>query len=377
MHAPLNPKLRVERRGLGNLQAITAEWHDLVGRALEPNVFYTPEFMLPAARVFGAGAGAMLIWSAAGRLLGLFPSKTKRFPFPQVIGWTHPFAPLGTPLIDRELAVAVIAAWLDHLGSDREMPPILLLPLMPTAGPFASALAAVLEQSGRDHAVFGRHQRALLAPGPERQRYVERVMSSGRRKELRRQRRRLKEIAPVNFVPSHGPADIADALKDFLIIEASGWKGRAGTAAACDSAVCRFLETAVSDLATQGRVRVDRLTLDGRVVAAGITLASGDTAWCWKIAYDEGHSRFSPGVQFMVELTERLLADSTIARVDSCAIGGHPMIDHIWRERLELCDRLIALRPQRASFGFLCALETARRSATAAAKVISNRIRGY
>jgi CelD/BcsL family acetyltransferase involved in cellulose biosynthesis len=376
MHAPLNPVFRIERRGLVTLLEATAAWRDLAARALEPNVFYTPEFALAAAPVFGSGAAATLVWSGAGRLMGLFPSGIERAPFARAVGWTHPFAPLGTPLVDRSEAEAVIAAWLEHLSSDPAVPPLLLLPFVPTAGTFNTALVSVLEQSRRRHAMFGRHQRALLAPGAERERYIERVMSSGRRKELRRQRRRLKEIAPVSFASSQGPADITAALKDFLIIEASGWKGAAGTAAVCDPRICRFMEAAVAALAADGRARVDRLMLDGRIVAAGITLRSGDTGWCWKIAYDEGHSRFSPGVQFMVELTERLLAEPGLVRVDSCATAGHPMIDHIWRERLELCDRLIALRPT-ALFGFFCAMETLRRTAIAAAKALRTRIRGY
>jgi CelD/BcsL family acetyltransferase involved in cellulose biosynthesis len=377
MHAPLSPVLRIERRGLDTLKEITAAWRDLESRTLEPNVFYTPEFMLAASPVFASGVAATLVWSPAGRLMGLFPTRVEHAPFARAVGWTHPFAPLGTPLVDRDDAEQVIMAWLEHLSSEPAMPPHLLMPLVPTTGAFASALGAALDRSRRQHALFGRHQRALLAPGAEREGYIERVISSSRRKELRRQRRRLKEIAPVAFVPSYGPAEVADALQDFLMLEASGWKGRAGTAAACDPAVCRFMKMAVAALAADGRACVDRFMHNGRVVAAAVTLMSGNTGWFWKIAHDEAHSRFSPGVQLVVDLTERLLADLPIARVDSCAAADHPMIDHIWRERLELCDRLIALRPAALPFSLLCSVESARRSAIAMAKAIRNRIRGY
>jgi hypothetical protein len=137
------------------------------------------------------------------------------------------------------------------------------------------------------------------------------------------------------------------------------------------------METVVAALAAEGRARVDRLMLNGRVVAAAITLASGDTAWCWKIAYSEEHSRFSPGVQLMVELTGQLLAQPALTRVDSCATADHPMIDHIWRERLDLGDRLIALRPPAVPFAMLCSIESLRRHAIAVAKAALNRIRGY
>jgi hypothetical protein len=167
MHAPLSPAFRVEWRGLASLQAIADEWRALAARALERNVFYEPAFMLAAAPVFGADAGAVLVRSAAGRLLGLFPARLERWRHGlagTVSGWTHPYAPLGTPLVDRDEAEAVIAAWLEHLARDPSMPSLLLMPLVPEQGPFTAALDAVLARSSRRSAAFGQHRRGLPRP---------------------------------------------------------------------------------------------------------------------------------------------------------------------------------------------------------------------
>ena len=91
---------------------------------------------------------------------------------------------------------------------------------------------------------------------------------------------------------------------------------------------------------------IERILLDGRAIAAAIVLRSGRHAWFWKIAYDESFARFSPGVMMSVVVTDDLLDDLGIVRTDSCATADHPMIDHLWRERLALCDRLVAVRPQ-------------------------------
>src|SRR5262249_36529754 len=157
-------------------------------------------------------------------------------------------------------------------------------------------------------------------------------------KELRRQRRRLAETGAVELVTAREPAGIAAALADFLALEAAGWKGRAGTAAAAHLPVRTFMESALGNLAAEGHAHIDRLIHDGRPLAAAITLQSGATAWFWKIAYDETQARASPGVQIALDLTEALLADPAIARADSCATADHPMIDHLWRERLALAD---------------------------------------
>jgi CelD/BcsL family acetyltransferase involved in cellulose biosynthesis len=378
MHAPLSPAYRVEWRDLTALGDIVAEWRALAARTAESNVFYEPEFLLAAAPVLGAEAGALLVRSATGRLAGLFPARIERWRnlVPALVGWTHPFAPLGTPLVDRDDAEGIIAAWLDHLGRERSLPATLLLPLTAADGAFARALDAVLNQTGRASAAFGRHQRAMLAPGAHRADYIEHAVSAGRRKELRRQRRRLEDIAPVTFATATSPQDIEAALKDFLVLEASGWKGAAGTAIVDSPKVRDFVERAVRALAAEGRARVDRLYLNGTAIAAVITLSSGDTAWCWKIAYSEGVSRASPGVQVALDLTASVLAQPSPAQVDSCATADHPMIDHIWRERLALHDRLIALRPSAVPFTFVCGIEGLRRLAISFAKSIRNRLRG-
>jgi CelD/BcsL family acetyltransferase involved in cellulose biosynthesis len=377
MHAPLRPSFQVEWRGLSTLESYASEWRALAARAIEPNVFYEPAFALAAAPVFGADAGAVLVRSAGGRLAGLFPARIERWRggWSSITGWTHPYAPLGTPLVDRDEPEAVISAWLDHLSRDPAMPAQLLLQFVPEQGAFAKALDAVLARDGRRSAAFGRYERALLAPGAERQGYLERAMSAGKRKDLRRLRRRLEDVAPVTFATTSGTAEIETALKDFLVLEASGWKGLAGTAIVNDPAVKSFVQGAVLALAADGQARIDRLLLNGIAVAAALTLASGDTAWCWKIAYNEGLAQSSPGVQMMCDLTESLLAEPQPQRVDSCASAGHPMIDHVWRERLVLSDRLIALRPSVVPFALACGVETLRRSALTAAKAARDRLR--
>ena len=105
-----------------------------------------------------------------------------------------------------------------------------------------------------------------------------------------------------------------------------------------------------------------------------VTLRSGAGVWGWKIAYDEKFSRASPGVQLLLDVTQALLEDGSVARADSCATADHPMIDHIWRERLALSDQLISLRAGPA-FVCACSLEACRRALVAAAKAVRDLVR--
>ena len=360
--------LPTERRPLASLSDCVEVWRRLAAHAAEPNVFYEPGFALAAASSLGRDVEAILVWSAdlPRRLVGLFPFRVaaRRYgiKLPVLTGWTHPFAPLGTPLIDRDSAGTVVGSFLGHVATDAPLPKIVLLPLLDDSGPIAQALRATVEHSGGAHATFGRHRRAVLQPDGDTAHYVEHAIGKKRVKEFQRLRRRLAETGPVAFEIARSPAAVTAALQDFLALEAKGWKGDAGTALIQSPELRHFAETSVDSLARHGQAGVARLLVGSRPIACIVMLQSGGGAWCWKIAYDESLARFSPGVQAMMELTGTLLADDTVAFADSCATPDHPMIDHLWRDRLAMTDLMIGLKPG-TGFAVACRLESARRHA--------------
>jgi len=372
--------LIVEWLDLTQLDAIVEDWRDLAARTLVPNAFYEPAFALAAAPAFGHGAGALLVWSGAlpRKLLGLFPARiaNRRYglKLPVLVGWTHPYAPLGTPLVDREAAEPVIAAWLAHLAENPALPGLVLLPFAPQDGPFAAALTIILRRLQMPSAEFNAHTRALLAPSAARSAYLEHALGGRKYRELRRTVRRLGESGSLSYSTATEPDAAATALDDFLALEASGWKGNAGTAAACDEAVLGFVKAAVGGLAGEHKVAIDRLVLDGKPAAVGITLRSGDAAWFWKIAYDENLARYSPGVILISLVTERLAADTAIVSADSCATADHAVINRTWSERLALCDLMIAVRPQ-AHFARAERLERLRNKTIGLAKQLRSLLR--
>ena len=68
-------------------------------------------------------------------------------------------------------------------------------------------------------------------------------------------------------------------------------------------------------------------------------MAAASATAGWRIR----QSSISPGVQLALDLTEELGADAKISLVDSCAVAGHPMIDHLWSERLAIADWMMPL----------------------------------
>jgi CelD/BcsL family acetyltransferase involved in cellulose biosynthesis len=373
-HSPFE----VEWRPMSDADSIRDAWRSLSARALEPNVFYDPAFAPAAATAFGRDVMLGLVWSNDRRLVCLWPARIDRFRYggsmPVLMGWTHSYAPLGVPLLDRDAAVPALAALLNDVAEGAALPNLLLLPFVTDDGPFAGALkTAAAERCALTS--FGHHARALLAPGASRDDYLDRAIAGPKRKELRRQRRRLAETGNLTLDIAASPERIATALDDFLQLEAQGWKGKASTAIAQNETVKGFIQRAVALLAMDGHARVLRLLRDQRSIAAAIVLRSGTGAWFWKIAYDETLAPFSPGVQLTLDVTQNLLNDRTIAWADSCATADHPMIDRLWRERRAMTDWLISVQPG-AAFSLAGALESLRRRATAAARSIRDRLTG-
>ncbi|MCW2285217.1 CelD/BcsL family acetyltransferase involved in cellulose biosynthesis [Rhodoblastus acidophilus] len=337
--------------GLEGAQACAAEWEELAARALAPNIFLEPDFALNAARhIAGAKKPEFLFcWEggeapARGRLLGVWPLSTPR-PALLARGWTHVYSCSGAPLLDRVCAPVVLErmlAWMNHrrLAAVRTR-------LLPKTHPAYAALEAHAARAGLTFALVEEHDRAALDAtqlGVSARDFISRE----RRKKLRRRAQRLRDHGAVAFHVAEAAEDLREQIEAFMLLEVRGWKGRKGTAFLSDPGHAAFLRAMSRTLGRQGKCRVFWLSLDGRMIAANIILQDGrGGAYFWKTAYDEDFASMSPGALLTMDMTDRLLADKSVAFVDSCAIPNHPMIDHLWRERLRVADVMLAVAPDR------------------------------
>jgi hypothetical protein len=146
------------------------------------------------------------------------------------------------------------------------------------------------------------------------------------------------------FEVARRPDEIGPALETFLQLEASGWKGKRGTALIQHAGDATFIRRAVPALAETAQCEIVTLRAGATPIAAGIVLRHQDRAFFFKLGIDERFARYSPGVQLTLDLTRHLCADPAIASADSTASADHPMINPIWRGRFAIGDVLIPLR---------------------------------
>ena len=283
--------------------------------------------------------------------------------------WKHLFSFSGVPLVHRDHADDVLRAYFKWLFGPDVNAVGLQLEQLPIAGPFAEALSTTIAAAGMQIRVLDAYERAVLAVPRSIDGYLADALPKKKRKELRRLRARLAEQGNLE-IHQFGPGDdLARWLADFYALEGRGWKGRAQSSLSCDPAWSGFFDTAFEEFQDTGDVLFWKLTLDGVPVAMTCGARSGRQAWLFKITYDEEHARSSPGVLIVLDVMDALSRTGETDMIDSCAQADHPMINRLWRERLELHDVMIGRPGQPAAvFEMLHGLTRLKRDGRALAK---------
>tara|TARA_B100001179_G_scaffold223265_1_gene200576 strand:- start:154 stop:1296 length:1143 start_codon:yes stop_codon:yes gene_type:complete len=349
---------------------LDTEWDMLGAAASEPNPFFERWFLTASLEAFDP-QGQVLIaqMRVDGKLVGLVPLSPRNSyygrPVPHLSVWLHDNAFCGVPLVARGFEAVFwqeLLRWIDdHAG----LACFLHLPTMPENCTLDAALGVVTQEGERTARVVGRDERALLSSDLSPEDYFEESLPNKKRKELRRQARRLAEQGKL-VVERATQAEAIGAFADrFLTLEAASWKGRAGSSLAADPARARFFRQSLVGAAEIGRVEGLSLTLDGEPIAMLATFLTPPGAFSFKTTFDETFARFSPGVLLQKENLD-LLANEDIEWCDSCAAPDHPMIDHFWRGQRSVVARNVAVggRLRRALGARLIAYEASKISRT-------------
>jgi len=359
------PALRFETREWRSLsEADVARWDALAQAAAEPNPFYESWFLLPSLGLFDPDDQVeLLTLEADGQLVGLLPLRREQsyygHPLPHWRNWLHPNMFLGSPLVARGFEGLFWREALDWCDRNTGAALFLHLNQLPGEGPLHAALARVLGDTGRASATVMREERALLRSGLSVEAYLEHSLRGKKRKELRRQQRRLAEEGELAVLRTTDAENIDAWAEEFLALEAAGWKGEAGSALDCEMATRILFAEALEGAARRGRLERLAVRLDGKPVAMLASFLCPPGAFAFKTAFNEAFARFSPGVLLQCE-NLALLERDDIAWADSCAAADHPMIDHLWRERRPIVRHNLAIggTVRRLLFRALAARET-------------------
>lgn len=338
-------------------------WDRLTANAIEENPLYGRAFVaagldhLGERSRFRALAVMRRDGGARERLIGLLPLWRTRFrygvPAGVELGARNLFQPVGTPLIDRDYAEDAIDGMLGALGGPGGAAPHLLIGGIRPDGAFARLLLGRAGGAGVEAAFIEAFRRPVLRPeAADAESYLTRHIAPKRLRELRRTQRRLSEQGSLTFRHVETPDGLRAAVEDFLRIELSGWKGKAGTALLSRPDTAAFGRAAFSGLNEGAPIAsADVLALDGRAVAVSLNIQVGRTCFALKCAYDEELRRFSPGLVLEQLVIEHLFASRFADEMDSCVTQGGHVIQDLWDGSVEIGTLALARRGSRIGLG--------------------------
>jgi CelD/BcsL family acetyltransferase involved in cellulose biosynthesis len=318
--------------------SILVPWRALAGRAAEPNPFFEPEFLLPQARALGEVDAIDLLalvdgggeWRACVPVYR--PERWHRIPVRGLVPWRghEHYGLLGTPLIDRADPAATVAELVEAM---RERTPRLgcsVLDWLTEPDDPEGIAAAVLAAAPRSLR-FELWSRALVRRRPEGD-YEELTMKPKRRRELRRQRRKLgEELGAEPETIDRGGDPTAPA--DFIALERRSGSADRQTLIGEDPNHQRFFEEACAGFAAAGRLQLLELRCGGETVAAKCNLRAGNTVFMLKITYDARFSALSPGVLLELDCLKFFHEKTDAELMDSCANPDNWMINSLLPDR--------------------------------------------
>jgi CelD/BcsL family acetyltransferase involved in cellulose biosynthesis len=126
--------------------------------------------------------------------------------------------------------------------------------------------------------------------------------SRNARQQVRSRRRDLDRAGKVSFRTTCSGSGLERDFDAFVRLEASGWKGREGTAIASRPESRSFYYAFVREAAECGWLRLHLLELDGTLVAGSLVLAFGGEGFFLKTGFDESRAQLGPGVVIMAEM---------------------------------------------------------------------------
>lgn len=331
------------------LAGLRTQWLELESRALEPNAYLSPRFVLPALAGLTSAAPVWAISihdgpAAAGTLrgLGLFQARAPRplFPFPHAQVYTSPHSFMGGVLLDAETARPALHALLDALARRTSG---LRLDKLNAAGATAQLLSSVMAERGASWHEEVRIERACLMPaGAGSSRWRQHVPAS-RLRDHERQWRRLAALGRASWHYLRGTEVEDRMIETFIDLEHAGWKGAEGTSLRSDPRQATFFRDMIRAFRADGDVFFTELRLEDEVIASTCNLRSGRDGFAFKVCFDPRYSKYGPGILNELGFLKALEHGVDDFRfIDSGSTPGS-FIEELWPDRVPLHSGSIPL----------------------------------
>lgn len=152
------------------------------------------------------------------------------------------------------------------------------------------------------------------------------------KKGLRSSRRKMGKKHEAEFDLVRSPHNLEAELEEGFAVEASGWKGEAGTAIVSRPDTEAFYRAIAAAFHQRDELRLSRIVLDGEAVAFNYCLEHRGRLYGLKAGFDERFRKLSPGLVLQLSIVEQCFASDVKAFE---LFGGHAD----WKARLATSQR--------------------------------------
>ena len=332
-------------------------WRALEERALEPNAFLSPLFVVPAIRHLtplaeaervrvlfverdGAGPRGLVAACVLER-----SRASREFPLPHLRMYRSRHSYLSGFLVDRDEAEPAVRALFSFLGRQNWTGHGLALDEYPVDGGRPPSSRASPRKRASGGASGAARSGPFLVPAEGGEALLDARLSSNRKKKLRRTRRLLEAEGRLEWRLVGGRDADEACIERFLRVEHDGWKVDEGTSILSQEADAAFCREAMRSFAEHGRLFFAELLLGDQVIASISNFLAQDVGFSFKVGWLSQYARMGLGLFNEFEFVRHApTACAGIRFIDSGASAGS-YIEHFWPGRRRLVRGTFACTP--------------------------------
>jgi hypothetical protein len=289
-------------------------WRALEMRALEPNAYLSPDFVLPALKHLEPEARPIAFMVEApglsldkpyllAVLLAHVSPGVLAFPLPHLRAYKSRHSYLSGLVLDRELGSAALAALLEHVAAESPSFNGIDFEWLWGDGESYELLRECCERLNMPVQERRTFSRAVLFPERDREQIEE--AAKAELHALRRKVRRLRDQGELRWALAEAK-EVPRAAETFMDLEHLGWKGQGGSSLRSSRAGECFFREMSANFASRGRALFVQLLLNDRVIASTSNFSSSACGFAFKIGWSPEFAKLSPGVLAELELMRSL-----------------------------------------------------------------------
>ncbi len=330
---------------LSELDALSEDWAQL-GRQFPTPLLQHAWFMACARTLHRETDLRVVVARSAGRVVGIAPLVLHRTPpatWLALMGTSTLGEPSGLLYADQPSLDLLV----DALLSMRQ--PLLLEKLV-----FGSAIDRALQhrRTKREFVIVRRTGRSCHLVFKDGWHAFQASMGTKSRAGLRTKERKAMALGGLS-IDEYGASlclrDLSPLLQRAFEVEASSWKGRAGSALLARPRLKSFFECYTASACAAGMLRVYFYRVGSNLIAMRIAVEHSRRLWFLKTGYDPAWSRVSPGVH----LTMEIIRKSIESGLEGCEfLGADEAWQHAWPVEMHQYCSVLAYP---CSFKGLCA----------------------